>query len=859
MDRRPGARHTTSRDSLRSSSFLCLRHCIISGCGITMCSDNLSRGRSRDWIIINSLSLPPIPLGSSLWARPSASTRPQPVTTSVAIPLPLPSIRLASASDHLATSVNYGTLAKTIEHTVSKRNQYGKEERFACMEELAEGIAQAAFGEFDANAIREIQVVVAKPRALLYAKEAAVRITRRRLAGVEMRKEDEDGFDQILIRDLELSTIIGLNPWEREAKQVVRINLEMDVRPFEPARAVGFDYTAVVDHVSKTVLDSSYLTVEALVTEIARAALTTPTPPPASTPQEVESNAEIHRITVRLAKPSALMFAEAPEVQITRTPQDFPLQAPPLPPPESDKVKKSHTAAIAFGSNVGNRFDNVERALQALERKSSTGEETKVVDTSFLYESEAMYVEDQRRFVNGACLIVSSLSPTDLLDHLKNIEVEVGRTPTFRNGPRVVDLDLIFYDDLVYDSRKDGEVGERQRELTIPHVSMQEREFVLKPLNDIIPNFVHPVLHLTISDLYRDFLKQHATATSTLRKVIPFYRQPALTPTGTAVRESPERFWTWGSKTYIMAIINTTPDSFSDGGDYATVDRAIEFINTFPLPPRSTPSPSSSQPSSRVDIIDIGGYSTRPGAAPISPEDEISRTIPLIKAIRGSSSNANSSHHLISIDTFRGSVATAALEAGADVINDVYGLTRDPEILRVVRDARCPVIMMHSRGDAGEDKVYGDDGVMAGARGELGEKVGRALQAGVRRWNVIVDPGLGFSKTVEDNLTMIRRLDEFTATAPLSNVTATRTLDACVMSVHPLAGMPILVGASRKSFLGQLIASGVEGEGSAKGRLAATVAAHVAAIQRGADVIRVHDVMEAWDSVRVADGLSRLT
>lgn len=147
----------------------------------------------------------------------------------------------------------------------------------------------------------------------------------------------------------------------------------------------------------QTVLDSSFLTVEALATEIARAALSTSTA--SSTAPDLNA---IQRVTVRLAKPSALMFAEAPEVQITRRPKDFRPHTSPLPAPRTMELKLSqHTAAISFGSNVGNRFVNVERALRSLEAHDAV----EMVDTSFLYESDAMYVEDQRTFVNGACLV----------------------------------------------------------------------------------------------------------------------------------------------------------------------------------------------------------------------------------------------------------------------------------------------------------------------------------------------------------------------------------------------------------------------------------------------------------------------
>lgn len=227
------------------------------------------------------------------------------------------------------------------------------------------------------------------------------------------------------------------------------------------------------------VLESSCQTVESLASGAAHAAL-------ASTPGE-----RIERVSVRVAKPSALMFAASAEVAITRTHLDF------LEPVKvvSAFQHEDHVAAIALGSNIGDRVQNIERALIQLE---SAG--LRVVDTSFMYESVAMYVEDQPKFTNAACLVSSepfvlltrkpketkpldfqvttALSPQALLSLLKEVEASVGRTPTFRNGPRVIDLDIILYDDLVI--LHPGCPG--THDLQIPHVAMQEREFVLRPL-----------------------------------------------------------------------------------------------------------------------------------------------------------------------------------------------------------------------------------------------------------------------------------------------------------------------------------------------------------------------------------------
>ncbi|KAG8899966.1 trifunctional dihydropteroate synthetase, partial [Tulasnella sp. 417] len=457
------------------------------------------------------------------------------------------------------------------------------------------------------------------------------------------------------------------------------------------------------------------------------------------------------------------------------------------------------------------------------------------------------------------------------------VETEVGRTPTFRNGPRVVDLDLIFYNELVYSSEELDEASGVNK-LAVPHERVHEREFVLRPLAEcvvevpdrkeaaadcnsksMIPQFVHPSMNLSVEALLRRVT--NGGRETSLQKVVPFIRSRSLSTPGGGKEEEETPYWIWGERTKIMAVINTTPDSFSDGGDHAALSDAMRFVDSFiitsiPVSAASSASTPLTLRLSMVDVIDIGGYSTRPGAQEISSEEEINRVVPVIKAIRASS-NPITSRTLISVDTFRGEVAKAALEAGADLVNDVYALTREgnDDILNVIKEAGCPVVMMHSRGDAGEDKEYDEPGgVIEGIRTELGKKIKRALDAGVRRWNVMVDPGLGFSKRVEGNLTIVRRLGDITSPSLSSSTGPIRSLSSSARSVHPLANMPVLVGSSRKSYLGRVIE---RQHSSAKERDAATVAAHTAAILGGAEVIRVHDVAGGWDGVKVADGLWR--
>jgi dihydropteroate synthase len=261
-----------------------------------------------------------------------------------------------------------------------------------------------------------------------------------------------------------------------------------------------------------------------------------------------------------------------------------------------------------------------------------------------------------------------------------------------------------------------------------------------------------------------------------------------------------------GSHTLVMGILNLTPDSFSDGGRLQGVDGAVRAAGRMLA--------------QGADLLDLGGQSTRPGAEEIGAEREIERVLPVLQAIRAAHPEA-----VLSVDTFRAPVAEAALAAGADWINDVGGGRRDPEILQVVAKAGCPYVLMHSRGDSqsmDDLAVYGD--VVHEVRQELLVATERALAAGVKAAQVIWDPGLGFAKTTEQNLELLRRLSELAGD-----------------------GFPLLVGPSRKRFIGAVLE-----EPRPRARLWGTAAVCGQAIAAGAAILRVHDVGPIVQVVRMA-------
>ncbi|MBD3296023.1 MAG: dihydropteroate synthase [Candidatus Omnitrophica bacterium] len=262
-------------------------------------------------------------------------------------------------------------------------------------------------------------------------------------------------------------------------------------------------------------------------------------------------------------------------------------------------------------------------------------------------------------------------------------------------------------------------------------------------------------------------------------------------------------------RTMVMGILNVTPDSFSDGGKYLDVSKAVEHAR--------------SMVEAGADIIDIGGESSRPGALPVSAAEEEDRVLPVIRALKADVDVP------VSIDTRKSRVASAALSEGASIVNDITAMTGDPDMADLVARSSARVVLMHMKGTPEhmqDDPVYGD--VVSDVRACLKEAMDRAVERGISPDRIILDPGIGFGKTVGHNLALLRHLD----------------------SIREL-GRPVLVGTSRKSFIGKLT-------GKPEDRRSYGTAASIAvAVMNGADIVRVHDVAETLDVVRVVDAVRR--
>ena len=268
-----------------------------------------------------------------------------------------------------------------------------------------------------------------------------------------------------------------------------------------------------------------------------------------------------------------------------------------------------------------------------------------------------------------------------------------------------------------------------------------------------------------------------------------------------------ETVFAWGERTYVMGVLNVTSDSFSGDGLGTGVEAAVQQALRFQ--------------EWGADIIDVGGESTRPGSiyagsVPTALDEELSRVVPVIEAL------APRLRVPISVDSYKARVATEALAAGASMINDVWGFQRDPDMARVAADAGVPVVLMHNQDHTRYDDLVPD------VIGALRRMTEGAVQAGVAFENIILDPGMGFGKTAEHNLEIMRRLDEFS-----------------------VLERPLLIGMSRKSTIGYVLDLPVEDRVEGTG---ATVALSIA---KGADIVRVHDVREMVRTARMSDAIVR--
>lgn len=409
---------------------------------------------------------------------------------------------------------------------------------------------------------------------------------------------------------------------------------------------------------------------------------------------------------------------------------------------------------IALGANLRSRFglpgDTLRFAVSEMMREG-----IQVLYQSPVYLTAPVPISDQPWYHNAVIRVVTKHTPAELLQVLQSIENRFGRIRSERNAPRIIDLDILAYHDVVMESK----------DLILPHPRLHERAFVTYPLRDVAADWVHPVHHLSVSEMIEKLPEG--------QEIIKTYRP------------------------LIMGIVNVTPDSFSDGGQYNDPSRAIAH--------------GLKLIGEGADILDIGGESTRPMAGIVAPEDEQKRILPVIEGLR----NAGA---LISVDTRNASTMRAALRAGAGMINDVSALTHDPQSVDVLKESDCRICLMHMQGTPETMQVNPHyQHVVKEVYEYLEERIDFCASNGIEKDRIMIDVGIGFGKQTEHNIALIKEL-----------------------SLFKDLGVDLLFGASRKSFIEKICHRSI----SVQDRLPGSLAVLSTAYDQRVNVIRVHDVAQ---------------
>ncbi|KAI5956509.1 FOL1 [Candida jiufengensis] len=789
---------------------------------------------ATDQVFVKEISATAI-TGKDAWNRPT----PQPINISISV---LTDFHKASVTDKLKYSVNYAVLTRNISDFM-KSNEH---KNFKSLGNIAESVSSIVLNETK-NSGKIANIKVNSPKSEIRADSVEYEV---------IRSNDESLpiSDIYRVKKLRLLTIIGVFTFERYQKQIVDIDLEFKIIKDDPK----LDFHKIVSNIVNYVENSNFKTVEALVFKIGQLIF------------QKYGKFGIESADVKATKPNAFShvdgvgvsslvtkqnFKDAPDLELSHPkemPNGFDL---PVESSTTDDFKGDHEAFIAFGSNVGNQIQNLNKSLVLLKQHDIS-----VEATSSLYVSKPMYFLDQPDFLNGVIKVTfKNHSPQDLLKILKDIEYShLQREKEIENGPRSIDLDILLYDNVQLNTP----------DLIIPHKSMLERTFVLQPLCELLPpDQIHPIsaepFHEHLKQLLLNEQDSDLQKDSKLLQINPI---PRL-----STKENILKFdqINYQSPTLIMGILNMTPDSFSDAGKYYNSELEKVVVEVERLINEG------------AQIIDIGGVSTRPGSIEPPEDEEIARVLPLVEKIR-SSSNPKVANVLISIDTYRSEVARRCLLAGADIINDISMGKYDDKIFKVVAEFGCPYIMNHTRGtpktmssltkyepnknddliEFSIDPKTGQEEInlkpeltnlLNGVSRELSLQILKAFASGVKKWQIILDPGVGFAKNLEQNLGLIRNASFFKKYSiqinePIENSSILQNKH----SYLSFNGMSVLVGTSRKKFLGTLIG---QTENLPAERILATAATTTACIEQHTDILRVHDVKEANDVVKVSDAI----
>lgn len=734
----------------------------------------------------------------------------------------------ASSTDELKYSINYAVVSRSIKDYEEEHEEQNYPSIASLGNKLVTDVA------FKQNCAHVTMILKSKES------NHNVSIILNRMVNQE-GKIVNAGTDQCLLEDLSLSTIIGIFTFERFQKQPVILKVDFDINLLNEDPPVSLLGAAVTKYIE----NSNFKTVEALVLNVNKLAFKL-------IPSIIDCKVQVLKTDIidycdvgvsSTRSKNTIGDLDTGIVQFDS--KDITTEQFVIPTlnvetkQEREGEGKDHTVFLAFGSNQGHQLHNILQAIEEL----NLHEHIKVLQSSSLYKSKPMYYLDQPDFVNGCLKISTTLSPHQLLKVLKNIEYSsLKRVKEFDNGPRTIDLDIILYDSLIVNDP----------DLNIPHIRMIERSFVLVPLCELLPpDFIHPVTAEPIYDHLQQLMQQQPASdiqeSTDLVSLIPLpTRFPMLdeeTNKSLKFRYLEYDLVHRKTVTQLMAILNITPDSFSDGSDSnlelaATMRKVDEMV------------------ANAVDIIDVGGCSTRPGSEQPSLDVELQRVLPVVKEIKKTYGESV----IVSVDTYRSEVAEEAIKLGADIINDISAGKFDDKMYDVVAKYNVPYIINHTRGNIetmkklvnysqttdGELTLYNkrktsEDIIVTEVAKELSELISKMYSKGIRRWQLILDPGLGFAKNVNENLSVIRGLPFFKKYKQFN----TKTKEYICFDY-----IPVLLGPSRKKFIGT-----ITGKETAAERINGTSASITAGIGFGSDIVRVHDFKEMKDVCLMGDAI----
>lgn len=428
--------------------------------------------------------------------------------------------------------------------------------------------------------------------------------------------------------------------------------------------------------------------------------------------------------------------------------------------------------------------------------------------SSFVYETDPIHVTSQPLFMNAVVEMETDVPPKELLREVKRIEKDAGRgtiVPHVPNGPRPLDVDVLLYEGVA----ETMPACETSGSLQIPHPRMHERRFVLQPLMDLMDDMdMHPI----IGQSFRSLLSElPMDPRSEVKRVFPITDAtpwsldlPSHTP-------------------YLFGVLNVTPDSFSDGGQFSRNGREIDTDLVLAR--------VAEMVENGVDVVDVGAESTRPMAERVDAQTQLDRALPTIERIRNEYGDAL----IVSIDTTSSKVAREACRAGANMINDVSGGLEDDKMIETIASCEVPTILMHRRGNAKTmtstlTKTY-EGGVVEDVSMELCQRLEAAQRGGVPLWDLMMDPGVGFGKTPDQSFRLLRDLDTLS---------------------QRLRHVPLLLGASRKRFLGYAV--GRPDDTPISRDVANAVLSALLAVTSNTSsplALRVHDVRTVRDAISI--------